>query len=192
MAMSATIKCELLIIGGSAGSLNMSLRILRLLKRTMNVAVIIVFHRKKSEEATLIDLLSTRTELNVKEAEDKDEIMGGTVYVAPADYHLLIEKDRTLSLDFSEKVNFSRPSIDVAIESASEVFGASLACVLLSGANADGVAGLAMAKRAGARIIVQDPASAEFPIMPQHAVSTVTVDFLINENNLGVLTDLLS
>jgi two-component system, chemotaxis family, protein-glutamate methylesterase/glutaminase len=158
----------------------------------MNLAVIVVFHRKKSEEATLIDLLSTRTELSVKEAEDKDEITPGTLYVAPADYHLLIEKNKTLSLDFSEKVNYSRPSIDVSIESACEVFGASLGCILLSGANADGVAGLAMAKRAGGLIVVQDPAFAEFPVMPLHAVAHVSVDLLINENNLGLLTDLLS
>ena len=190
--MITKTKCELLIIGGSAGSLNMALRIIRLLKPAMNVAVMIVFHRKKAEEATLIDLLSTRTEMNVKEAEDKDDIIPGTIYVAPADYHLLIEKDRTISLDFSEKVNYSRPSIDVAIESASEVFGASLGCILLSGANADGVAGLVMARRAGALIIVQDPASAEFPIMPQHAVSRVPVDLLLHENNLAALVDLLS
>ena len=186
------MKCELLIIGGSAGSLNMALRIIRVLKPVMNLAVIIVFHRKKSEEATLIDLLSTRTEMTVKEAEDKDDIIPGTIFIAPADYHLLIEKDRTISLDFSEKINYSRPSIDVAIESATEVFGASLGCVLLSGANADGVAGLVMAKRAGARIIVQDPACAEFPVMPQQAVSSVTVDLLLHENNLDNLMLLLS
>jgi two-component system chemotaxis response regulator CheB len=182
---------RLLVIGGSAGSLSMVLKIIPLLKKEMNLSVIIIFHRKPSEETALLNVLSTRTTYLVKEADDKDDILPEMIYVAPADYHVLIEKDKTISLDDSEKINYSRPSIDVTFESASEVYGSDLVCILLSGANADGMAGLVAAKKAGALIIVQDPASAEVPFMPQQAVDNVPIDLLINENNLHTLLRLL-
>jgi two-component system chemotaxis response regulator CheB len=175
------------VIGGSAGSLSVVLKIIPQLKKLTTLAVIIVFHRKQSEDNVLIDVLSTRTLFKVKEAEDKDEIRPGTIYLAPADYHLLIEKDHVITLDDSEKVNFSRPSIDVTFESASEIFGESLACILLSGANADGVEGLISAKREGSLIIVQDPEWAEVSYMPKEAVERVPVDILITPDNIAAI-----
>ena len=180
----ANEKDRLLMIGGSAGSLAVVLQILPLLKKSMNIPVILVFHRKHSDDTVLIDLLSTRTECQVKEPEDKDEITPGTIYVAPVDYHVLIEKTKAISLDDSEKVNFCRPSIDVAFESAADAYGSGLRCLLLSGANADGVAGLQAAKKAGAWIAVQDPHQAEVPFMPRAAVENVAIDFLLKDNNL--------
>lgn len=183
--MTSNVRYELLIIGGSAGSLAMVLKVLPLLKKEMNIAVIIVFHRGQSDDETIIvDMLSSRTEFAVKEADDKDEIMPGTIYIAPSDYHVLIEKDKTITLDASEKINFSRPSIDVSFESAADVYGAKLACMLLSGANADGVNGLKAAKNLGALIIVQDPVSAEMPYMPREAIENVPVDLQLNYANL--------
>lgn len=189
--MTSNTKYELLLIGGSAGSLPMVLKILPLLKKEMNLAVIIVFHRKQSDDdAVLVDMLSTRTEFVVKEADDKDEITSGTIYIAPSDYHVLIEKNKVLTLDASEKINFSRPSIDVSFESAADVYESKLACMLLSGANADGVQGLRMAQKHGAFIIVQDPTSAEMPYMPREAIENVPVDLLINYANLPSLAAL--
>jgi two-component system chemotaxis response regulator CheB len=190
--MQAKSPYEVLIIGGSAGSLSMVLKIIPQLKKEMNLSVILVFHRKQSEDTTLIDLLSLRTEYTVKDADDKDDVLPGVIYVAPADYHVLIERNHTITLDDSEKINFSRPSIDVTFETAAEVYGKSLACILLSGANADGVQGLVRAKSLGSLIIVQDPASAEVSFMPQRALENVDVDLLINYQNLGVLFDFLS
>lgn len=183
---------ELLIIGGSAGSLSVVLQIIPLLRLSMNLSVLVVFHRKQSEDTTLVDVLSSRTEYEVKEIEDKDEVMPGVIYLAPADYHVLIEKDKSLSLDGSERVNYSRPSIDVSFESGAEVYGPSLACLLLSGANADGVAGLLNARKMGSYIIVQDPDSAEVPYMPQQAVDKVAIDLLISSKNFNELTALFS
>jgi two-component system chemotaxis response regulator CheB len=181
----------LLVIGGSAGSLSVVLKIIPQLKKVTTLAVIIVVHRKQSEDNVLLDVLSARTQFTVKEAEDKDEIRPGTIYLAPADYHLLIEKDHVITLDDSEKVNFSRPSIDVTFESAAEVFGESLTCVLLSGANADGVEGLIKAKCAGSLIIVQDPEWAEVSYMPKEAVERVPVDVLITPDNIAsIISDL--
>lgn len=181
---------KLLMIGGSAGSLAVVLQILPLLRKSMNIPVVLIFHRKYSDDTVLIDLLSTRTEFSVREAEDKDEINARTVYVAPVDYHVLIEKTKVISLDDSEKINFCRPSIDVAFESAADVYGSGLRCLLLSGANADGVAGLRTAKKSGALIAVQDPQEAEVPIMPRAAVENVEVDFLLKYENLQSFLEL--
>jgi two-component system, chemotaxis family, protein-glutamate methylesterase/glutaminase len=176
---------SLLAIGGSAGSLSMTLKIIPLLKIEMNLAVIIIFHRRPSEDTTLIDLFSERTVYRVKEAEEKEVILPGVIYLAPADYHLLIERDFTFSLDVSEKINYSRPSIDITFESAAEVYSDRLGCLLLSGANADGVEGLQRAKALGSTILVQDPLCAEVPYMPQEAVNKVPIDLLINDANLS-------
>src|SRR5687768_6184002 len=100
-------KYELLVIGGSAGSLLMVWKLLPLLKKEMNIAIVVVFHRKQTDDTMLVDMFSSRTEYAVKEADDKDELTPGTIFIAPADYHLLIEKNKTLTLDASEKIHYS-------------------------------------------------------------------------------------
>src|SRR5687768_16565715 len=120
--MSRDLQYRVLVIGGSAGALSMALRIVPQLKMEMNLAVIIVFHRKQSDDGVLVDMLSTRTAFLVKEADEKDVLSPGVIYLAPADYHVLIERDHSITLDDSEKINFSRPSIDVTFESAAEVY----------------------------------------------------------------------
>lgn len=177
---------RLLIIGGSAGSLSMVLRLLPLFKKRDRLCVILVFHRKDSE-MSLADLLNQRTQLTVKEAEDKEELQYDTIFIAPGDYHLLIEKNGMLSLDDSEKVNHSRPSIDVTFESAAEVYGENLTCILLSGANSDGAQGLLAVKNAGGKVIIQSPKSAEVSFMPQQALNIVEPDLLLDENNMNLI-----
>src|SRR4051812_36549015 len=133
---------RLVMIGGSAGSLDVILRIIEALPAALPAALVVVLHRKNSGDNLLVDLLAGKTSLRVKEAEEKEPLLPGHLYIAPADYHLLIEKDCSLSLDDSEKVNYSRPSIDVSFESAADACGTSVIAVLLSGANTDGVEGL--------------------------------------------------
>jgi two-component system, chemotaxis family, protein-glutamate methylesterase/glutaminase len=174
---------RLIVIGGSAGSLSMVLRILPYLDVSLHIPIVTVFHRK-SDDTTLTEVLSSRTRFDVKEIEDKAGILPNVFYVAPADYHVLIEKDYTFTLDDSEKVNYSRPSIDVTFESAADAYGANLTCILLSGANADGVNGLKIAKQKGSSIIIQDPASAEVPYMPQQAMAHVTPDYILRPDNV--------
>jgi two-component system chemotaxis response regulator CheB len=128
---------ELLIIGGSAGSLEVIMKAFPELQN-LPFAIIIVLHRKRNTDTALIDLLAARTRIPVIEAAEKESIANGNLYIAPADYHLLIESDRTFSLDFSEKINFSRPCIDVTFQTAAETYKDTLACLLLSGASADG------------------------------------------------------
>jgi two-component system chemotaxis response regulator CheB len=167
---------KLLVIGGSAGSLDVLLNLLPALDASWPLSMIIVIHRKNDNDSLLTALLTGRTKLSVKEAEEKDVLMPGVIYVTPSDYHLLIEPDYSLTLDDSEKVNYSRPSIDVTFASAAEVFGDRLYCILLSGANMDGADGLAAAHELGAFTAVQDPEEAEVSFMPRHALNSTTVD----------------
>lgn len=172
-------RAKLIIIGGSAGSLQVILGILSVIQRDFPLPVLVVLHRNGGFESSLEDLFASRTQAVIKEVEEKEPILPGVIYIAPADYHVLIEEDQTFSLDYSERVNFSRPSIDVTFRCASDVYGSELVCLLLSGGNADGVEGLAYVKEQGGVVVVQDPASAEVPYMPQHAVMQVAVDFVV-------------
>ena len=183
---------RLVAIGGSAGSLAMVLKILPHLNVTLQIPVVAVFHRKSSGNTTLIEVLSTRTGFEVSEIEDKGSISPNVFYVAPADYHVLIEKDYSFTLDDSEKVNYSRPSIDVTFESAADAYGENLTCILLSGANADGVNGLKRARQKGACIIVQDPAFAQVPYMPQQAVLQLTPDYILRPDNVQTIIAAIS
>lgn len=174
----------MLVIGGSAGSIDVLLQVLPGLNTPLRFPVIIVLHRRYSETSSLDLLLASRTGLVVKEPEDKEEMENGTVYLAPADYHLLTEHNRQFSLDYSEKVNFSRPSIDVTFQSAAEVFGTGTVGILLSGANADGVSGLLAIRRQGGYVVVQDPQTAQTPFMPRQAIEAGLADKIMNPEQL--------
>ncbi len=184
---------EILLIGGSAGSLEVLLKLLPSLRTDLGLAIVIILHRKAGE-SLLTQILNEKSDWPVMEAEEKDRIEPGNIYLAPPDYHLLIEMDKTLSLDVSEKIHYSRPAIDISFETAAAAYGASVVAVLLSGANADGVAGLKEIKQAGGLTIVQDPAEAAVPYMPQQAIDSMEVDYIaqtvemaniINRLNLG-------
>jgi two-component system chemotaxis response regulator CheB len=170
---------RVVLIGGSAGGLQAILTLLPGLSSRLNAAVIIVLHRQNRTDSILAQLLAVKTSLPVHEAEEKEMLLPGTIYIAPGDYHLLVETDHTLSLDYSEKVNFSRPSIDVTFTSAAAVFGADTMAILLSGANSDGVEGLADVHAAGGVTMVQDPHTATVDFMPRHALQTVPVDHVL-------------
>lgn len=173
-------KYDVLVFGGSAGSLEVLLKLLSGLESPISFAIIIVIHRKNSYDSTLQDLLTSKTSIPVQEIEDKDRMVPGNIYLAPADYHLLVEQDHTFSLDASEKINFSRPSIDVTFQSVAEVFQSAAAGFLLSGANSDGTDGLKAIQLAGGTTIAQDPVSAQVPFMPQHAIVNTSIDFVFD------------
>lgn len=170
---------KLMIIGGSAGSLQVIMGILSVVRPDFPSPILIVLHRNSVLGSNLEELFASKSQAAIKEVEEKELIMPGVIYIAPADYHVLIEEDQTFSLDYSERVNFSRPSIDVTFRSASDIYGRELVCLLLSGGNADGVEGLEYVKEQGGITVVQDPATAEVPYMPQHALSRLPVDFVL-------------
>jgi len=173
-------KPELLLIGGSSGSLGIVLSILTALPENYPVALMLVMHRNNSRESLLNEVLGIKSNMPVVEVEEKEPIRASTVYFAPADYHVLIEKDRTFSLDYSEKQNYSRPSIDVSFTSAAEVYGPHLMGILLSGANDDGTAGMLSIKNRGGYCIIQDPADAMADYMPRHALERMQADAVLS------------
>jgi two-component system chemotaxis response regulator CheB len=169
---------KIIVIGGSAGSLEVILSMLQYIT-TVKFPIVIILHRKSSTDSFLVEVLSVKSLMPVKEAEEKEEVKQGTVYLAPPDYHLLVESDHTFSLDYSEKVNYSRPSIDVTFESVAGVYGAGVLGILLSGGNADGVLGLTAIKSAGGTSVVQDPGTAEIAFMPGYALNNASVDVIL-------------
>lgn len=179
-----SLKYKLIAIGGSAGSLDVILKIISNASAYSNIFYIIILHRKSDAESILESLFSSRTKLTVKEVEDKDSIHTGYIYIAPADYHLLLEDKKNFSLDSSEKILYSRPSIDVTFESIAEVYGSFAIGVLLSGANADGAKGLSAMKKAGGFTIVQDPESAEVDYMPRQAIEQLHPDAIVHADEI--------
>jgi two-component system chemotaxis response regulator CheB len=171
---------KVIIIGGSAGSLQVLMQIFGKLSSITSCAIVIVVHRKSTDEDTLEEVISMKSAIEVKNVEDKVMLEPGYIYIAPSNYHLLFEKNNSLALDISEKINYSRPSIDVSFESAAEVYQHRVTGILLSGSNADGTIGLKAIQKRGGTVIVQNPDSAEMPFMPNHAIQNVTPDFILN------------
>jgi two-component system, chemotaxis family, protein-glutamate methylesterase/glutaminase len=130
----------------------------------------VVQHRLPTHMEALAGLLDDLCPLHVKEAEEKERICPGNIYIAPGNYHLLVERDRTMSLSVDEKVSYARPAIDVLFETAAETYRASLIGILLTGANHDGTRGLKKIKENGGLTIVQDPDTAEAAAMPRSAI----------------------
>ncbi|MCX2481929.1 chemotaxis protein CheB [Pedobacter sp. MR2016-24] len=185
-------KCDALIIGGSAGSLDVLLKVLPLIKPDLNFPITIVIHRKNGADSLLPELLSGRTKLLVKEIDEKEVLRPGTVYIAPSDYHTLIEQDHTFSLDYSEKINYSRPAIDATFQTAAEVYKEKLVCLLLSGSNSDGVNGLKSVKAWGGTAVIQDPQSAQVSYMPAQAAAQVKIDYILPIEDMADFINLLS
>lgn len=154
------------VIGASAGGVQALLQILPSLPASYRLPVLIVVHVPPDRDNALVSLFQARCQIKVREAEDKEPLLPGVVYFAPSDYHLLVEKDGTLSLSSDELVNHSRPSIDVLLESAADAFGSELVGVILTGANDDGARGLQAVVEAGGVTIVEDPAEAYASAMP--------------------------
>lgn len=181
--MSAISK--VVILGGSAGGLQAMFAILRQLTPSFRHPLILILHRATGADSTLADLLVGKTHLTVCEIEEKEPVREGHLYLCPSDYHVLLESDETFSLDASEKVNFSRPSLDVVFRSAAIVFRERLVAALLSGANSDGAEGLLYVKKMGGTTIVQDPADAQVGFMPQAAMAITKPDKVMTSVEIG-------
>jgi two-component system chemotaxis response regulator CheB len=162
---------ELIVIGTSWGGLRALQRLLRDLPPGLRCPVLVAQHRAADEASDLAAMLARSSALPVCDAADKDELVRGRVYLAPADYHLMVEEKGCVALSTAEPVHSARPSIDVLFDTAAAAYGAAVAGVVLTGASADGASGLAVIQRAGGTAIVQDPSTAECPIMPQAAVA---------------------
>lgn len=165
------MKRDVVVLGVSAGGLEALCQILKGLPERFGFALILVQHRSRDSDA-LCDVLQNCAGMAVQEAVDKEAIESGKVYLAPADYHLMVDDGHfALSVDAPEF--YSRPSIDLTFESVADAYGERAVGVVLTGANRDGARGLARIVARGGHALVQDPSTAEVPVMPQAALQEV-------------------
>lgn len=162
---------RLLVVGGSAGSFPIVSRLLEALPSNFRLPIVLCLHRLKDKREGFKEALEVKSTLPVREAEDKDLIEPGVVFVAPANYHLLVEPSGHFALATTELVQYSRPSIDVLFESVADVFGVRALAVLLSGANRDGASGMLRIRQRGGLTIAQEPSESTMATMPEAALS---------------------
>src|SRR6266849_6456091 len=176
---------ELICIGASWGGLNAVGRILTDLPSELEQPIVVAQHRHPdSPEGVLAELLDLRSDRLVIDVEDKMPIEPRHVYVAPPDYHLLVERG-SFALSVDARIKFSRPSIDVLFESAAYAYGPGVIGIILTGANEDGAAGLARIKERGGVALVQDPAEAVRRRMPDAAIAATSADAVLPLEELG-------
>lgn len=174
-----------IVMGVSAGGTEALCQLLPIFPADYPFPLIVVQHLHPLQDDFLAQHYDSLSALSVKEAEEKEPIQTGFIYIAPPNYHLLIEDDRTFSLSIDPRVNFARPSIDVLFESAADVYGARLIGVILTGANQDGADGLRLIQKRGGLVIVQDPTTAMAPTMPQAAIGTTHKPHVLSLTGIG-------
>ncbi|OGU00974.1 MAG: glutamate methylesterase [Geobacteraceae bacterium GWC2_48_7] len=167
------------VLGVSTGGVSALKFILGALPADFPIPVLVVTHITPDSDDSLAVLLNTLSAIRVKEADEQETIISGTVYLAPANYHLLVERGGELSLSIDPPVNFARPSVDVLFESAAEAYGSALIGIILTGAGFDGSKGILKIKNNGGVTIVQDPADAEMDSMPRSALQLLKADHVV-------------
>lgn len=180
-------KIEAIVIGASAGGIKALLGILGNLPLHFPVPIIIVVHMPEARESRLAEVFQHHMAIKVMMAEDKSRIIPGRVYFAGPSYHLSIERDRSFSVSCEEPIHYSRPSIDILMASAADAYGASLAGILLTGANQDGAQGMARIHEVGGLTVIQDPSEAEISVMPQSALDLFAPDFVFSLREIQTL-----
>jgi len=181
-----------IVIGASAGGLHALKALFNRLENAFSIPIIIVQHISPTAENYLIHILSETGKLKVKEADEKEVPRSGHAYLAPPNYHLLVETDHTFTLTIDERVNYARPSIDVLFETAAEAYKEQLIGIILTGANADGSRGLKKIHELGGLVIVQDPESAEVDSMPRAALKATPVDHVVTIEEMARLLNRFS
>jgi len=179
-------RIEAVIIGGSAGSMEALLELLSPLSATTPIPVIVVCHIHPEDQGELVSYYQRQLIIPVGEAQVREPIERGHVYFAPAGYHLLVETDKTFTLTADEKVNYSRPSIDVCFDSAAFCWADRLAAIILTGASSDGAEGIRAVKRYGGMTIAQNPVEAAHSVMPQASIDTGHIDHVWSVHEIGV------
>jgi two-component system, chemotaxis family, protein-glutamate methylesterase/glutaminase len=178
---------DAVVIGASAGGVEILSLLLSVIPAQCHVSFFVVVHIPRERPSLLPELFTSRCALPVREAEDKEPVQPGTVYFAPPDYHMLVDRGPALALSGDEPVHFSRPSIDVLFDSAADIYGERLMGVILTGANQDGAQGLAAIAESGGRTIVQDPSTAAVAYLPEAALQEGPVDAVLSIEQLQEL-----
>lgn len=180
-----------LVIGGSAGSFHTVTGILKILPAHLNFPVFLCLHRLKQARLGFREVLQGNSSVPVVEPEDKTRISKGTVYLAPANYHMMVENDFSISLSTDVPSNYSRPSIDLCFASAAATYHKYLTGILLSGANRDGTIGLIELKKNNGFCIIQDPRDCEITTMCASALAAVKPDKILNADQIIEFVSLL-
>jgi two-component system chemotaxis response regulator CheB len=175
---------EVLLLGGSAGSFKLLFQMVKVLPADLDKVVIIIIHRKRNFFSEIEKLFAENSRMLLREIQDKDILKKNTIYIAPANYHTLIEAEGYFSLDVSEAVWYSKPSIDVTFESAAEIYKERCMGILLSGANQDGAEGLLKLKNNGAVTIAQHPDDAEMDEMPVAAINLGAANYILRTDEI--------
>jgi two-component system, chemotaxis family, protein-glutamate methylesterase/glutaminase len=175
---------KIVIIGGSAGSFGVVRRILSSLPENFPLPIILCLHRLRDIRNGFAESLNIDSKLEVTEPLDKDKLTPGFVYLSPANYHLLIEPGHNIALSTESEINYSRPSLDLAFDTAGFSFREKMAGIILSGTNTDGARGLFSASRNGAFTLIQDPENAQFNTMPNEVLSYFMPDRILDDNGL--------
>lgn len=175
---------KIVIIGGSAGSFQVVTSILANLPKDFPLPIVLALHRLKHIRHGFVEALNIKSNLPVIEPFDKDSIKPGNVYLAPANYHLLIELANTFALSTEEQINHSRPAIDLTFITGAYVYREKTIGIILSGANKDGALGLKKVKDFGGLTIVQDPAECQMPTMPLAALDVTKVDYTLRVSEI--------
>lgn len=183
--LATNSRIDIIAIGASAGGLAAITEVLAPLSADFPCALVVVQHLHPDYQSRMAEILSRRTKLNVKQAQDGDQLSPGTVYIAPPDNHLLVLADGVLALRHTQKIHFLRPSADVLFESVASSFMSRSIGVVLSGTGSDASAGLTAIKNAGGITIAEDYKTAEFPGMPESAWHTGLVDFILPLSKIG-------
>nr|WP_300002247.1 chemotaxis protein CheB [Tissierella sp.] len=173
------------VVGASAGGMQALRDLLIKLPKNFAAPIMIVQHLSPESDGYMAKYLNEQSSMEVKEADDKEEILFGRVYIAPPNYHLLVEKDQTLSFTVGNKVNYARPSIDVLFETAADLYQETLIGIILTGANSDGSKGLKVIKDKGGITIVQDPDTALIDSMPKAAINATSVDYVLSVDQIS-------
>jgi two-component system chemotaxis response regulator CheB len=171
---------KIIIVGGSAGSFQTVLNLISRIPDKYRHTIVFCLHRLKSVKKGFAEALNVKSSNPVTEPYDKEKIKAGRLYLAPSNYHLIIEEDKTFSLSTECVINHSRPSIDLTFSSAGRVYGKQATGVLLSGANRDGSAGLKIMEEFGSKIIIQNPCDCQVDTMPKYGVENTSKAILLN------------
>lgn len=180
-------RVEAVVVGASAGGIEALMTVFGALTTRFSLPIVIVLHMPDGRRSQLAEVFGRRLALPVKEADDKESIVPGTLYFAAPGYHLSIEQDRSFSFSREEQVHYSRPSIDYLFASAADAYGSHLMGILLTGANQDGAAGLVQIQRQGGLTVVQDPNDARVATMPEAALALHQPDYLLSLQGIGRL-----
>lgn len=187
-----TQKISVVVIGTSAGGIDALKKILPSFKDDKNLSVAVVIHLPARGPNLIPELFKEICSFKVKEAESGETLKKGYIYFSPADYHLSLESNETLSLSSEEPLNFSRPSIDILFDSAAYSFESKVLGILLTGANNDGTAGLNKIHEKSGVCLIQDPAEADYPTMPANAAKNIPASTIMNLKQIKSFLEELS